>query len=109
MDEEFALGANLRREVFLIFKESVNNIVKHSKCTRAEIKLSVEDSEICLSLHDNGAGFDTNKINDGHGLISMKQRAVGLGGKLEIVSDKTTGTTTILTAPLGANADEKVL
>ena len=109
LNEEFSLGANLRREVFLIFKESVNNIVKHSKCSRAEIKLSVENAEIRLSLHDNGAGFDTNKINDGHGLVSMKQRAKGLGGTLRIVSGNLTGTTTTLIAPLGANADEKVL
>lgn len=109
LDEEFALGANLRREVFLIFKESVNNIVKHSKCTKAEIKLSVEKAEIRLSLHDDGAGFDTNKINDGHGLVSMKQRAAGLSGTLEIVSGKRTGTTTTLIVPLGANIGEEVL
>ncbi len=108
-DKEFALGANLRREVFLIFKESINNIVKHAKCANVEIKLSVEKSEIRLSLHNDGAGFDVDKITDGHGLISMKQRAAGLGGKLEIVSGKTTGTTTQLIAPLAANADEKVL
>lgn len=105
--EEFALGANLRREIFLIFKESVNNIVKHAKCTQAEINLRVESSKIHLRLHDNGTGFDTNKINDGHGLISMKQRAAGLGGTLEIVSGKLTGTTTTLIAPVATNANEK--
>src|SRR6185369_10508063 len=40
------LGANIRREVFLIFKESVNNLVKHSCCTEAEIEFQVTDS--CL-------------------------------------------------------------
>ncbi len=106
--EEFALGANLRREIFLIFKESVNNIVKHSKCSRAEIFLNIEKDKIYLRLHDDGAGFDTHKTNDGHGLVSMKQRAAGLGGTLEIVSDEINGTTTTLIAPLGTSADEKV-
>ncbi|MDQ2746365.1 MAG: PAS domain S-box protein, partial [Acidobacteriota bacterium] len=109
LDDEFALGANLRREVFLIFKESVNNIVKHSKCQTVEIKMTVENSEIRLGLHNDGAGFDVDKITDGHGLVSMKQRAKGLGGTLEINSGKLTGTTTTLIAPLGGNADEKVL
>jgi PAS domain S-box-containing protein len=108
LDDKLALGANLRREIFLIFKESVNNIVKHAGCKSVEIRLTVNNSEIRLSLHDDGAGFDVNKISDGHGLISMKQRAAGLGGRLEIVSDKTAGTTTTLIAPLTPNADEKV-
>ncbi|MCY7344855.1 MAG: PAS domain-containing protein, partial [Pyrinomonadaceae bacterium] len=100
LTEEFALGANLRREIYLIFKESVNNIVRHSNCAKVEINLSVENSEIRLNLHDDGAGFDTNEVTDGHGLASMKARANGLGGKLEIVSVVAHGTTTTLSAPL---------
>jgi PAS domain S-box-containing protein len=107
--EEFALGANLRREVFLIFKESINNIVKHAHCSRVKIVLKIEDSEIYLSLRDDGRGFETAETFDGHGLVSMKQRATGLGGTLSIVSGKTTGTTTTIVAPLNPNAAEKVL
>ena len=100
LTEEFALGANLRREIYLIFKESVNNIVKHSNCAKVEINLSVEDSEIHLILHDDGAGFDVEETTDGHGLASMKARAGGLGGKLEIISGSTNGTNITLSAPL---------
>ncbi len=108
LNEELVLGANLRREIFLIFKESVNNIVKHSKCAAVEIEMRVNDSEIFLRLHDDGAGFDVDKITGGHGLFSMKQRAAGLGGTLEIVSGKEIGTTTKLIVPLAANStDEK--
>lgn len=106
--EEFALGANLRREVFLIFKEAVNNIVKHAKSTKVIIELSVENSKICLLLRDNGAGFDSSENSpDGHGILNMKARANGLGGTLEIVSNRADGTTITLVAPLGA--DEKSL
>lgn len=101
--DNIALGANLRREVFLIFKESVNNIVKHAASARVEIELIIENSEIYLSLHDDGVGFQTGKMSDGHGLVSMKQRARGLGGKLEIISGRTSGTTIRLTVPLGSN------
>ena len=107
--EEFALGANLRREVFLIFKESVNNIVKHADCSRVEIVLNIKNSEIYLSLCDDGRGFETAETFDGHGLVSIKQRAAGLGGTLSIVSGKTMGTTTTLAAPLSPNAVEKLL
>lgn len=107
--DDIALGANLRREVFLIFKESVNNIVKHADCSAVKIELNIENSEIRLSLRDDGKGFAKNDQNGGHGLASMNARANGLGGKLEIVSGKTSGTSIKLTVPLGANsADENV-
>ncbi len=108
LTEEFALGANFRREIYLIFKESVNNIVKHSNCTKVEIILSVENSEIRLNLHDDGAGFDANETTDGHGLASMKARADGLGGKLEIVAGGANGTFITLSAPLGAVSSDSV-
>lgn len=97
---DIALGANLRREVFLIFKESVNNIVKHAACTAVEIELNIENSEIFLRLRDNGKGFETAHQNGGHGLVSMNARANGLGGKLEIASGKTSGTIITLIVPL---------
>ena len=108
--ENIALGANLRREVFLIFKESINNIVKHAACRTVEIKLDIKNSEIYLSLRDDGAGFETDRINSGHGLVSMKQRAAGLNGKLDIASSKTKGTTITLVVPFGATgaSDEKI-
>ena len=68
---DFPLGANLRREVFLIFKESVNNIVKHSGATEAQIDFSVNQDELFLRVNDNGRGFDTAEESDGHGLVSI--------------------------------------
>ena len=107
--DNIALGANLRREVFLIFKESINNIVKHADCRSVEIELKIENSEICLSLRDDGRGFEMEAATDGHGLASMKQRAAGLTGKLEIASGKTSGTLTTLIVPLGAHlSDESI-
>jgi signal transduction histidine kinase len=97
---DIALGANLRREVFLIFKEAVNNIVKHAACNRVEIELNIENSEIRLSLRDDGRGFETAHQNGGHGLVNMNARANGLGGKLEIASGKTSGTIITLVVPL---------
>jgi signal transduction histidine kinase/ligand-binding sensor domain-containing protein len=102
---DIALGANLRREVFLIFKESINNIVKHAACNRVEIELNIENSEIRLSLRDNGKGFETAHQNGGHGLVSMNARANGLGGKLEIASGKTSGTIVTLIVPLQSETE----
>jgi signal transduction histidine kinase len=99
-DTDVELGANIRREVFLIFKETVNNMVKHSGLTRAEIEFRIADGNLVLRVSDNGKGFDTNGESDGHGLMSMRERTTALGGKMEIVSVPGEGTTITLRAPL---------
>jgi len=80
------LDANTRRNLYLIFKEALNNIVRHAGASAVRIDLKVQDSEFIVSLTDNGAGFDTARKYDGNGLLSMKRRAADLGGRLEISS-----------------------
>jgi len=84
----------------LVFKESVNNIARHSECTRADIELRVDPAELFLKLTDNGRGFDTSKKSEGHGLRSMRSRAEGLGGVLEIDSSEGGGTSLTFRIPL---------
>lgn len=95
------LGADFRREVFLIFKESVNNILKHSDSTAADIAVRIEAHELCLRVSDNGRGFDENGNGEaGHGLQSMRRRAMSLGGTFEIASTGGAGTIVLLRVPL---------
>ena len=100
LQTKIPIGANVRREVFLIFKESVNNIVKHSDCTEVSVKVSLTDKSLEMFLRDDGKGFDTTGESEGHGLLSMRDRAKGLGGSLEITSGIGKGTTTSLHVPL---------
>jgi signal transduction histidine kinase len=100
-ERDVPLGANVRREVFLIFKESINNMVKHSRCDRANIEFQIEEDQLRLSLSDNGKGFSTSHESHGHGLMSMRERTIGLGGNLEVISQNGAGTTIMLNVPLG--------
>jgi signal transduction histidine kinase len=99
-DQEISLGANVRREVFLIFKEAVNNIVKHSACSEVVVRMAVEGAVLRLELHDNGRGFDPHGPTDGHGLASLRNRAQSLGASLAIVSAPGTGTSIALDLPI---------
>lgn len=99
--QEISLGADLRREVFLIFKESINNMVRHSGCTRADLRFVIADGRLELSLRDNGKGFDPERGSDGNGLPNIRQRATKLGGSLEIISGNGQGTIVKLQVPLG--------
>jgi ligand-binding sensor domain-containing protein/two-component sensor histidine kinase len=94
--EQLRLNADTRRNIYLIFKESLNNIVRHSNASKVDIVLRSEGGELVLLIADNGRGFDTGGEFDGNGLASVKKRAVELGGHLTITS-KGEGTSILLT------------
>ncbi len=94
------LSMNTRRELYLIFKEAVNNIVKHSACKQCEIDLRIVDQEISLEVRDDGRGFDMARGTDGNGLENMRNRAVAAGGKLDVASEVDRGTTVNVRFPL---------
>ena len=95
------INAEVRREVFLVFKEGINNIARHSACRIAKASLKIERGQIILELKDDGRGFVAMQADQGHGLESMRHRAEKLGGKIEMNSQADAGTTMILTAPIG--------
>ena len=99
-DQNIRLGAETRRQVFLIFKESVNNAARHSGCDQARVKLTVTNGTLAFSVGDNGSGFDPDSVEAGEGLFSMRQRAKKIGSELVITSSAGTGTTVLLKAPL---------
>lgn len=81
------LDLDTRRQIHLIFKEVVNNCVRHSHCSGVRIVVKVDPAYISLSVTDNGKGFDIDKAAEGNGLASIATRAKSIGGSLEIISD----------------------
>ena len=72
-----------RQNYYLIFKEAITNIVKHSDATNVKINFSKEGRILTLSIHDNGS-IQTNDTTDGLGLSNMKMRAEALKGSISI-------------------------
>ena len=101
LNQNVNIGAEARREIFLIFKEGINNIIRHSGCKNVEAVLRIERSMINLKLSDDGHGFDAANMDHGHGLDSMRRRAEKLGGQFELTSSTGAGTQITLSAPLG--------
>jgi signal transduction histidine kinase len=97
---ELRLTVDQRRNIFLICKESVNNIVRHSDCTEAEVALTLEAGTLGLRIQDNGRGLGPLPSGNGNGLPSLRARAGALGGKVEITSGDDCGTAVTLTVPL---------
>jgi signal transduction histidine kinase len=96
---DIKLGPEMRREIYLIFKEAVNNVVSHSHCTAVKISFVISDGALELSVHDNGEGFKLECASEGNGLANMRLRAKKLGGELGIGSANSHGTTVHLKAP----------
>ncbi|CAN5716377.1 hypothetical protein BH10BAC2_BH10BAC2_17350 [soil metagenome] len=81
-----------RRDLYLIFKEAINNAVKYSGCKNIRTRISVQDDQILLSIADDGNGFNTDTIKNGNGLANMKKRAELNSGKFSIYSSPDEGT-----------------
>lgn len=86
------LALEARRNIYLIFKEAVNNVLKHSHCTHIHIKLGVFEGKMMLEIADDGVGFDMASIQRGHGLYNLEKRAQDIGGEMEIISFPDKGT-----------------
>ena len=99
-ERDIVVGANVRREVFLLFKEAVTNLVRHSGCSDAELEFRMEGDRLTLRVADNGRGFDVARARAGHGLRSMGERAEALGGHLDVLSQPGCGTTLTFIIPV---------
>ena len=106
-EQDVRVGADFRRQLFLIFKEAANNVARHSDCTKADIGLTIEDGLFSLTVKDNGCGFDTAEATEGNGLINLRERARLLKAELLVDSQPGKGTTVTLRAPLKANVKER--
>lgn len=94
------VSGNLRRNIFLLLKESLHNIVKHSAAKNISITANVTEA-LELIIKDNGKGFSENGTTKGNGLINMKKRVQELNGSISFANDQ--GATVIIQLPLDPN------
>ena len=95
-----ALTIEKRKNIFLIFKEAVNNAAKYSEGSLITIRIWVESEKIQLSISDNGNGFDAMTVKPGNGLKNMEARAANIFGTLQRTSGSGAGTSIKLEVPI---------
>ena len=98
--EHVTLNADQRKNLFLIFKESINNVAKYSQATTVEINIEQQDQTLIMSIKDNGQGFDEQKIKAGNGLRNLRERAKEISATLELRSTVGAGTEVNLNVPI---------
>ena len=92
------LNMAFRQNVYLIYKESINNIVKHAGATQVDVRLQSRPGLFIMFIKDNGRGMRKEGGRLGHGLGNMQMRASRIHAKLEITSQED-GVTVSLEAP----------
>ncbi|TCI85513.1 sensor histidine kinase [Tenacibaculum sp. M341] len=76
------------KQLVLIFKEAMTNVLKHSKASKVELDFHFDKNEVIISLKDNGIGFSEKEINRINGINNMKDRAKSIEQQLTINSSE---------------------
>lgn len=84
------ISSDIRGEIYLIFKEAINNIARHSEATKVNILYQVNDRNFLLNIANNGAKEDINELSTGQGLSNMKMRAGKIGAKIQLKKEEET-------------------
>lgn len=103
---EKRLPAVVETVCFRVVQEAMNNVIRHSRASRCQVNLSLDDSQVRVRVHDDGIGFDVASAKErglqgeGFGLLGMFERVQLFGGQISIESVKGQGTTLEATFPI---------
>ncbi|HEX5222922.1 MAG TPA: two-component regulator propeller domain-containing protein, partial [Verrucomicrobiae bacterium] len=108
---DLTVRSEIRHNLFLAFKETLNNVAKHSKATEARISIDLAQHGFRLAVADNGCGFDpactpvrpaNGRMVSGYGIAGIRTRLEQIGGNVSITSQPGKGTQVELFIPLPA-------
>ncbi len=105
--DDTAVPKNIQTELFRIAQESLTNVMRHSKATMVIISTREDDTNLYLSIRDNGVGFQSPDRLNTLGLLGLKERAASLFGTLEIDSIPEGGTTITAVIPKSYLSDKQ--
>ncbi len=99
-DQQRRLNMHQRRNLYLIFKEAVNNAMKYAGAQHLTVTLKDDQQAVVLEVIDDGKGFEMDAKKDGNGLHNMKKRAAEASGTITLKSAPGAGTAIRLELPL---------
>ncbi len=99
--DDIKLPMEYKQNLLLMFKEAINNAIKHSGCSQITLEAYYENDTIKIILKDDGLGFDLNDVKFGNGIQNIEARAKKIKGTLNWKSEKNIGTVVSFTGKLG--------
>jgi signal transduction histidine kinase len=97
------LSSAARHNLFLVVKEALNNVVKHSAATEVWVRAKTENGDLTFEIEDNGKGFEKQADGLGNGLGNMDKRMKEVDGRFELESCPGNGTRIKISVPLCRN------
>lgn len=96
---ETPISKESHRGVFMVIKEILNNISKHSQATQVVLSVWIHEQSLNITIHDNGLGFQVDGKMDGNGLKNIKVRLNNLGATYQLTSEMKKGTFSSISIP----------
>jgi signal transduction histidine kinase len=94
------LGSERNTAMYRVVQEALTNVARHARAENVEVEFATDNSEVRVSIIDNGVGFDvSSRKSPSLGLIGMQERSRMIGGELQIAGSPASGTTVILKVP----------
>lgn len=89
VNQDFTLQGNVRRSIYLVVKEAINNVVKHADAQQVNLNIHTENNKLIIMIEDDGKGIsEAKKSAFGNGLRNMKQRIEDIGGTFSMYQTK---------------------
>lgn len=88
----------LAEDVIATLREALSNVARHARARHVDVQIVVGD-DVCMTIIDDGIGFDPPSASAGHGMANMAARANGLGGTLDVRPVEPTGTSLVWRVP----------
>lgn len=100
LDNEFTLSSQQATHLFRIVQEATNNAIKYADATLISVSIHTQPDRLLCTISDNGKGFDFNKVKDGFGFQTMRDRAKALHAEITTSSTIGEGTSILLSMPI---------
>lgn len=95
-----SISSKIKMNMYRIIQEALYNVHKHAKATKVALAIIQDENNICISILDNGIGFDTSKTKEGIGIKNIKLRIKQLSGKISVISSTKHGTAINMAIPI---------
>ena len=86
-NKDTKLSLDMSRNILMIFKESIHNVLKHAKANEINFEARLNNGMLLITLQDDGIGFDVEHAKDGHGMNNMYVRSKRINADLNIISN----------------------